>query len=146
MAVRVRDFIRAHPSTEAGYVSVASRLEERLKRADTLAVQERDGRLEERNATARRLELRRTIQQDQLRHLAHVAGMAAKQRPDLVGKFALPLSNAPHKTFFTAASAMRARAVQEKDLLVSLGLGDSFLDDLARNVAEFDEVTTRAHA
>ena len=145
MAVRVLDFIRANPSTEASYVTVVSRLEERLKRADTLAVQEHDGLLQERNATARRLDLRRTMHQDQLRHLAKVAEMATKERPDLAGKFALPLTTAPHKTFFTAASAMLARAVQEKDLLVGLGLGDTFLDDLARNVAEFDEVTTQAH-
>ncbi|HEV8357139.1 MAG TPA: hypothetical protein VGQ17_10285 [Gemmatimonadales bacterium] len=63
----------------------------------------------------------------------------------LSGIPALPLGNAPHKTFFTAASAMLARAVQEKDLLLGLGLGESFLDELARNVAEFDEVTTQAH-
>src|ERR1041384_4896176 len=80
MAVRVLDFIRAHPSTEASYVAVVSRLVERLKRADTLAVQERDGLLEERNATARRLELRRTMLHDQLRHLAKVADMATRER------------------------------------------------------------------
>src|ERR1041384_2961448 len=145
MAVRVLDFIRANPSTDPSYVAVVSRLGGRLKGADQPAAQERDGLLEERNATARRLELRRTMLHDQLRHLAHVAGLATKERPDLAGRFALPLGNAPHKTFFTAASAMLARAIQETDLFVGLGLGDTFLDDLARNVAEFDEVTTRAH-
>src|ERR1041384_726804 len=74
MAVRVLDFIRAHPSTEASYVAVVSRLEERLKRADTLAVQERDGLLEERNATARPVELRGTMLHGHARAPAHAPG------------------------------------------------------------------------
>src|ERR1043165_7076637 len=78
MGVRGLDFTRADPSTEPSYVTVVSRLEERLKRADTLAVQERDGLLQERNATARRLELRRTMLPDHLRHIAHVAGRASR--------------------------------------------------------------------
>src|ERR1041384_948817 len=116
MAVRVLDFIRDHPSTETGFVAVVSRLEERVKRADTLAVQERSGNLQERNATRRRQELRRAMQMGQLRHLANVADIASKRRPDLAGKFKLPSATGPHKSFFTAASEMLAGAVQEKDL------------------------------
>jgi len=145
MVVRVLDFIRINPSTETGYNSLVSRLEERLKRADALAAQEREGQLAEREAIARRKELRRNVQLQQLRTLVLVAQMAAKDRPELAGQFVLPPFSVPHKTFLTAAREMLARALAEKELFVSLGLGESFLDELGKAVAEFDGATQTAH-
>ncbi len=43
MAVRVRDFSRAHPSTDANYASVLGQLEERVSRMEELAKQQQGG-------------------------------------------------------------------------------------------------------
>jgi hypothetical protein len=40
MAVRVRDFSRAHPSADANYAPVLGRLEERVTRMEALARQQ----------------------------------------------------------------------------------------------------------
>ena len=43
MAVRVRDFMRAHPSTDANFAAVLARLEELIDRLEALAKQQQDG-------------------------------------------------------------------------------------------------------
>jgi hypothetical protein len=52
MAVRVRDFSRAHPSADANYAPVLARLEDRISRLETLASSSRA-------ATSRRARRRR---------------------------------------------------------------------------------------
>ncbi len=146
MAVRAMDFAQAHPSTDASYQSVVTRLKERLDRADVLAVQEHDGREGERAAHTQRDGLRRTIQQEQLKHLARVAEMAAQAHPELAGLFRYPKPNAPHRTFITAAKAMLAAAEPHKDLFLSMGLGEGFLEQMNQAVTEFDHCTESAHS
>jgi hypothetical protein len=146
MAVRARDFAQAHPSTDASYTALVARLQDRLTRADGLAMLQRDGHNGERAAVAHRGALRATIQRVQLRHLVGVAAMAAKDHPDLSGSFVYPDSGGPYHTFITAARSMLAAAAPNKDLFASLGLGDTFLDELTQAVAEFDATTEAAHA
>jgi hypothetical protein len=43
MAVRVRDYSRAHPSADASYASVLSRLESSITRMEELAGQQQGG-------------------------------------------------------------------------------------------------------
>ena len=43
MAARVREFILAHSSTESSYAPVLARLEERLRRAGTIAARQHEG-------------------------------------------------------------------------------------------------------
>ena len=43
MAVRVRDFSRAHPSTDANYATVLGQVEDRVARMDVLAKQQQEG-------------------------------------------------------------------------------------------------------
>src|SRR5918992_2144740 len=54
MAVRVRDFSSAHPSTDANYAPVLARLEERIVRMETLAKQQEGGFLAKRSSVVRR--------------------------------------------------------------------------------------------
>ncbi len=146
MAVRAMDFAQAHPSTDASYVSVVTRLKERLDRADALAIQEHAGLEGEHAAHAQRDELRRTIQREQLKHLARVAEMAAKEHPELAGMFRYPDPNAPHRTFITAAKAMLAAAEPHKELFLSVGLGEGFLEQMAQAITQFDQSTETAHS
>jgi len=145
MAVRVRHFTRAHPSEDSTYLKVVAALEERLARADTLAIQQRDGTLEQHGSIVRRQELRRLMQGELLPQLVRAGERAVSQRPELTGFFRLPLPNGPNKVFLTAAQAMYAKAVETKDLLVDLGMSAAMLDELGRSVAEFEKVTEAAH-
>ena len=51
MAVRVRDYSRAHPSADASYASVLSRLESRITRMEELAGQQQGGFLSKHSST-----------------------------------------------------------------------------------------------
>ena len=145
MGVRARNFNRANPSTDAGYIGIAARLEELIPRADALAVQERVGKLEERGATARREQLRRKIT-ELLRHLVRVAEVAAKERPELADQFKLPSATGPYKDFITGAKAMVAKATEERELFVRKGLGETLLEELGQLVTQFEATTDSVHS
>lgn len=146
MAARALDFAKANPSTDASHVAVVTRLEERLASADALALQERDGRFGERDATGRRRALRRIIQQELLQHLVRTVQAAAKADPAIpAGDFALPNSSGAYRTFATDAKAMLAVALPLREALLPHGLGETTLDDLGKALAEFDALTEAAH-
>jgi hypothetical protein len=141
MVARVREFSRANPSDDPSHATLLGRLEDRLNRADALAIQERAGRIAERAAKLRRDELRRAMHFQLLRHLVRVGEVAAKQEPGLVGKFRLRSPNATHKDFLVSAKAMLADGVANKDLFVGLGLSAPMLDDLGKALTQFEGVT-----
>lgn len=146
MATAALEFCRAHPSDDASYATMLARLEERVTRADALAVLERAGRIAERSGTSRREELRRDLHSQLLRHLVRVGEAAAKDRPELLGKFRLRMPNATHKAFLVSAKAMLADGMANKDLFVSLGLSATMLAELASAVREFEEVSGSSRA
>lgn len=141
MAARVLEFSRTNPSDDPSHATLLGRLEARLTRADSLAAQERSGRIAELAASSRRDELRRAMHFQLLRHLVRVGELAAKDNAELVGKFRLRMPNATHKSFLIAAKAMLADGLANKDLFVSLGLSASMLDELGKAVAQFEEAT-----
>jgi hypothetical protein len=134
----VLGFSRSHPFASPGYTAALTRLEERLGRADLLAAQQRDGLLEVRAATARKRELRRTMRQAHLTHLARVAKVAEREVPELAQKFVLKPGTTSYLAFRTAARGIAAEAQNQKDLLVKHGLVDTVLDDLVQSLDLFD--------
>lgn len=146
MAVRVQEFSRAHPADDPSYATMLARLENRLGRAEALATQQRAGLIAERAATARRDELRCALHFQLLRHLVRVGEAAAKDHPELVGKFRLRNPNSTHKSFLISAKAMLADGLANKDLFVSLGLSAAMLDELGKAITEFEEATTSGTA
>ena len=76
MAVRVRDFSRAHPSTDANYAAVLGQMEERIARMEALAKQQQDGTVTAHASTVRRKVLCRRLHHELLRHLVTVADIA----------------------------------------------------------------------
>jgi len=141
MAARVREFSRSHPSDDPSHATVLARLEDRLTRADVLAVQERAGRIAELSAAGRWEELRRTMEFQLLRHLVRAGELAARENPELTGKFRLRMPNATHKAFLISARAMLADGVANKDLLVSQGLSETMLGELDKAVGQFEVAT-----
>lgn len=141
MATRVREFCRAHPSNDSSHVGALARLEDRLTRAEALAIEERAGRIAELSAAERREELRRTMHFQLLRHLVRVGELAARDNPDLVGKFRLRMPNATNKAFLVSSKAMLADGLANKELFVRLGLSEAMFEDLGKAVAEFESAT-----
>ena len=146
MGERVREFSRANPSEDPSHAVLLGRLEDHLNRADALATQERAGRIAERAGKVRRDELRYAMHFQLLRHLVRVGEAAAKQTPELVGKFRLRSFNATHKDFLVAARAMLAEGQANKAAFVGLGLSAAMLDELGVAIAQFQEVLETGNA
>lgn len=138
MAVRVRDFSRAHPSADATYAPVLGRLEDRIARMQELSGQQQGGYLTKHSSTVRRQELRRRLHSGLLRHLVTVAEVAAEENGELTQMFRLPASNATHEAYRTLARKMLEQGQAQKELLAKHGLADKLLEDLTAAVNEFD--------
>ena len=141
MGERVRIFSRDHPSDDPSYIILLGRLEDRVARGDALAAQERNGRIAERTATDRRNGLRRDMHFQTLRHLVQAGEAAAKEKPELAGKFQLRSPRATNKAFLVSARTMLADGLANKDLLVAQGLSSAMLDQLAAAVTQLEEAT-----
>ena len=146
MATRVREFCRANPSDDSAHVGALAKLEDRLNRFDALTLDERAGRVAELASANRREELRRTMHFELLRHLVRVGELAAKDHPELAGKFRLRTPNATYRAFLVSSKAMLAEGVANKDLFVSLGLSAAMFEDLGKAVAEFEAATVSGSA
>jgi hypothetical protein len=145
MARRALDFAQAHPIADASFTTVVQRLNADVTQADALGVQDVTGRTGERAARARRSTLKYNIRNLQLRRLVLIAEMAAKQNPELAGKFLMPASGMANKPFVLAGRALLAAALPHKDLLVQLGLGETYADDLSAALDQYDGSTENAH-
>ena len=102
--------------------------------------------MEERAAAARRNTLRRTAQLELLFHLVRVGEQAGKVNPALAGKFHLRSLDATHSSFLISTRQQLALAEANKELLVSLGLSDTVLDELKQVMVEFDEAMVSGRA
>lgn len=146
MAVRVRDFGRAHPFADPSHVAVVARFEEGLARTQALAVQEQAGRLDSVAATRHRKGVRRQLEIDLMRYLARVGEVAAKDHPELAGRFRAPHHNANNATLLARAWDMLNLAKANQDVLVGYGLAGSQLEDLATTLTRFEAATEKANA
>ena len=138
MAARVREFLRAHPTEDAGEEPALTRLEELLARAQTLAAEQHAGLAAARSATIQREDIRRVIASKLLRFLMAAGVVAARDHLELAGQFQLP-NSASHQAFLTAAQHMLDTATQRTDLLVHEGMKTSVLDDLSTALQQFQQ-------
>ncbi|HKP49464.1 MAG TPA: hypothetical protein VJU17_05565 [Gemmatimonadales bacterium] len=146
MGSRALEFSRAHLDDSSGYRATVAQLEEQLQRSTELAARQLEGFVEVRAASARKLELTRSMRRQQLVHLARVARRASKEAPDLAQKFILPRDPAPYLPFKTMTGTMVAEAQRQKELLVKHGLVERVLDSLTESLQEFDAVTEQGAA
>ena len=148
MAVRVRDFLRAHRTegNQGAEAAASARLEELLARAGALAAQQRAGVVAQRGSTAQRAEVRRALQSQLLRYLSAVGRVAARQNTELGAQFRLPATRATNQAFLTLARGMLTKATEQKDLLVSRGMSEQLLDDLAAALTAFEQTLEATRA
>jgi hypothetical protein len=94
MAVRVRDFLRAHRTEgiQGAAATALARLEELIMRAEALAAQQWDGLMARRGSTKQRAAVRRALQQKLLRYLSAVGKVAARENRELGAQFRVPTS------------------------------------------------------
>ena len=123
---------------------ILDRMEERLARGGQLASQQRQGQLEVRAATARKLELRGTMRQAHLSHLAQVAKVVAREVPELAQKLVLRPGPTTYLAFRTAARGMAAEAQNQEEVLVKHGLVETVLDNLVQALDQFDAAMEQA--
>src|SRR5205814_5134286 len=116
-----------------------AKLEELLERAKVLAEQQAVGVVVTRRATKHRTEVRRALQRKILRYLRVVGQVAAKQNGELANQFPLPPGNATHQALLTMSRAILEKATAQKELLVSLGMSEPVLDELATALGEYEQ-------
>ena len=143
MARRALEFAQAHPDTSNGYTAAVQELAELLARSEQLADLHRQGIAEVRAATQRKANLRRSIRQGQLVHVAMAAQRAAKEEPELTQKFALARQPIPYLAFRSLARTVAAEAEGRKEILVKHGLVDSVLVSLTESLGQFDQALGR---
>lgn len=138
-AMRVRDFLRAHKTQGVAEAVGLARLEELVTRAEVLAGQQLGGLITERAATAQRERVRHALETQLLRYLAGVATVAAKENAELAAQFRLPHNPVPNQSLVTIARGMLEHATAQKALLVSRGMSETLLDDVAGAIAELEK-------
>src|SRR6185503_4448117 len=139
MAARVRDFLRAKQMDGVGEGLGLARLEELLERAENLATQQRTGVAAVRSATKQRKEIRRVLQPKILGYLSVVGAVAATRNAELAEQFRMPASNATNQALLTKSRAILEKATAQKDLLMSLGMTEHVLEELATAVGEYEQ-------
>ena len=145
-AQRVRDFLRAHKTEGVAEAAGLARLEELLTRAETLAGQQLSGLIVERAAAAQRGRVRSALQTKLLRFLASVAAVAGKENAELAAQFRLPHMPVPDQALLTMARGMLEHATAQRAVLLSRGMSETLLDDIAAAVLELEHTLEATRA
>jgi hypothetical protein len=146
VATRVRDFCRAHLSDSPRFIAILARLVELVTRAEALMAQEVGGHLRRRTAVMRRKALRREVHDAHLVHLVAIAQGASTRFPELAARFRLPKVNVSHKKYLAAVQDMAGEAAVHRDIFITAGMPETFLEDLNTAVAEYQAVVTERYA
>jgi hypothetical protein len=145
MAVRVRDFSHAHPSSDQSFVLVLDRLEKGIGELTELENAQTGGYSSRHSATVRRRELRRRVRDGLLRHLVTVADDAAAEVPELLETFQLPEHNVTTGAFQAIARKLLEQGVAHQEVLIKHGLSVTLLDDLKAGVDQFDALVSASN-
>src|SRR5256885_5191228 len=81
MAVRVRDFLRAHRTDGVAEGAALARLEELIQRAEGLSAQQRAGIVSARAPPEMRAQIRRAPRRQPLLYLSAVGGRGGEEEP-----------------------------------------------------------------
>jgi len=148
MAVRVRDFLRAHRTEglQGAEATALARLEELITRAEALAGQQRAGLVARRGSTEQRAGVRRGLQSKLLRYLSAVGKIAAQENLELAAEFRIPRTNATNQAFVVLVRGMLAKATELKDLLVGRGMSEQLLGDLTAALVQFEQTLEATRA
>lgn len=140
MALRVRDFVRAHPLDDPGYAVLVSRLESATARADALSAQQRGGLIAVQAAIEHQQVLSDTLLRSLLTHVNRVGRAASKQYPELAKRFTVDAPRVPLLTLGTVARAVLTEAKAHEAQLREYGMLESLLPELEAAITTFEQV------
>ena len=146
MARRAFNFATAHPVADGGFTTVLAGLKADIESADSLGMLQSAGPQRQHAAVNQRFALKQSIRSLQLSRLGRVAKLGSISHPELKNQFPLPDAQGPNRTFLLQAQVMLNNAIAQQDLLKTLGLGDTFIDDLTKSLNDFETATEDAHA
>jgi hypothetical protein len=146
MGARALEFSRAHPDADPGYAAAAAKLEQLMARAAEAAVGQRSGIVDFRAASARKGELKRTMQSVHIAHLAQVGEEAATENHELGKLFRFKPAAATLLAFRAAAGRMADEAQTNREMLVKYGLSAPVLEEFLHLLGQFDAAVTLGNA
>jgi hypothetical protein len=146
MALRVRDFIRAHPSDDPGYATLVARLELATAKAENLAQQQRLGLIEAKSAVKSQQALSTKLLRRLLKYLGRVGDAAAVKYPELTDRFTAPSGHTPLSALGTIARAQLNTAKANEAQLKEFGMVTTLLPELETVVASLELVSEQRNA
>lgn len=138
MAARVREFNRAHPPKAPGQVAAAARLETQLDRAEVLSQQVVTGYDTVHQSVATKADLKAGLV-DSLRLLQGIAKASVGETPELEQRYRMPRGKVAGVALITLAKARHASATTDREMLLKYGMSETFLDELAALIAQYEE-------
>jgi hypothetical protein len=142
MARRALDYANANPIDDNGFKVALQRLDTAVTQATNLGLQETGGKTGQHSGVVQREAARRKIRNQFLVRLVSVGEQVAQTNPALLGVFLLPNRGGPNKRFLLDARTLLTAATEHADLLVPLGLGDTFVADLGTALDQFEATGT----
>jgi hypothetical protein len=138
MGASAAEFSRGRPDESPGYQAVLSSVEEKLARAKEAAAAQRSGLLGVGSNATTKQDLRRTMREAHLAHIAQVARAAGREAPEVAQKFVFRPGTTTYVAFQTTARAFLTEAEAHRELLVRHGLVESVLTELRQSLDQFD--------
>ena len=138
MGAKAAKFSRGHPNQSPGYEAALSGVEERLARVEVALAEQRSGLLGVHSNAVRKQELRITMREGHMAHIAQVAKAARREAPQVSQQFVFRPGTSTHVAFQTTARAFLAEAETHRELLVRYGLVESVLAELRQSLDQFD--------
>ncbi|MGH7607004.1 MAG: hypothetical protein ACREME_06660 [Gemmatimonadales bacterium] len=146
MGMRALEFSRAHPDVDPGYAGAAAKLEQLVARAREGAANQLSGIVDVRAASARKAELRRTMLEVPMAHLAQVGREAAQEDHELGRTFRPKPGKSSYLAFRDVAGIMATEAQAHREVLVRHGLAASVLEEFVQRLEEFDAAMALGNA
>jgi len=146
MGTRALEFSRAHPDADPGYAAAAAKLEQLMARASEATVAQRSGIVDARAASARKGELKRTMQAVHIAHLAQVGEEAATENHELGKRFRFQPAAGTLLAFRAAAGTMADEAQANREMLVKYGLSAAVLEEFLQRLEQFDAAVALGNA
>ena len=144
MAIRVRNFLRAHPFGEPLADAVVAKYEEKVARAQTLVAQQENGYLTASASRTKRAEIREQVKSEPLRHLTEITKAVALEKPELAKLFRLFVRSPNEQQFRAGVQGFIVRITEHKDLFAQYGMRPTLIEELEGLLTAYDKAVSDA--
>lgn len=145
-AVKVRDFLLAHPFGTSAGDQFAARFVEKVNRAVALFTQQEAGESAAETSTENRKALRKQILAVPARHLTKISRAVAAAHPEISASHRLTALHRSQPQFVAKVEVMLQEARANLPLYVEHGLSEESLQELEQLVKAFQESIGQSNA